>query len=255
MIKSVSFIGCGNVAYNLANQFTQIGVPINLVFSKNNGNSDNFAKQFNARQALAIEEFNQLDDLVIIAINDDQIVQISKQLKNSKALVAHTSGSVSMEVMNSISNHGVFYPLQTFTKEKLVEFNNIPICIEANTKQNELLLMKLANSFSSNVQIISSSQRQQIHLAAVFACNFTNHFYHIASELMESSNMDFSLLHPLILESASKIKNHSPLSIQTGPAVRNDQLTINKHLELLKDHPKYQNLYNLVTQSIQTHED
>ncbi|HEY3390507.1 MAG TPA: DUF2520 domain-containing protein, partial [Prolixibacteraceae bacterium] len=143
---------------------------------------------------------------------------------------------------------------QTFTIAKKVEFSHLPICIEANTPQNLEVLKSLAMSLSSNIKLFDSAQRQQIHLAAVFACNFVNHFYAIGEELLREKGIDFEILKPLILETATKIAGQSPASSQTGPASRNDKTVMDKHLSMLENHPDLQKLYSQISERIiQTH--
>jgi predicted short-subunit dehydrogenase-like oxidoreductase (DUF2520 family) len=152
------------------------------------------------------------------------------------------------------TNYGVFYPFQTFTKEKKVEFDHIPICIEAKTPQNLEILNGLALSISQNIKFFDSNQRQQIHLAAVFVCNFVNHFYTIGEKLLTEKGIDFDILKPLILETASKVIYQSPESSQTGPASRNDRIVMDKHLAMLANDPDLKSLYSLLSERIiQTH--
>lgn len=152
------------------------------------------------------------------------------------------------------TNFGVFYPFQTFTITKRVDFKHVPVCIEANTPQNLEVLAELARSISGNIRLFDSGQRQQIHLAAVFVCNFVNHFYTIGEKLLGEKGIDFEILKPLILETASKATSQSPESSQTGPASRNDKIVMEKHLAMLSQHPDLQNLYSLISERIiQTH--
>ncbi|MCE9539162.1 MAG: DUF2520 domain-containing protein, partial [Bacteroidetes bacterium] len=190
-------------------------------------------------------------DIYIIAVNDDAIIEVTKLLRLKNKIVVHTSGSVEMNILKPISkNIGVFYPLQTFSKNKTVDFNVIPVCLEANNKDTFKVLQTLAKSISSNVQKINSEQRKTIHLAAVFACNFSNHLYTIASSILASANISFDVLSPLIEETARKVKNTPPIEAQTGPAVRNDIKTINNHLKMLSDNKEYRQLYKLISKNI-----
>lgn len=189
-------------------------------------------------------------DIYILAVSDDAIVAVSKKLRKTKSLVVHTSGSVSIHALPEKIRRGVFYPLQTFSKKQKVDFNHLPICIEAENKGDLEMLRNLANSLSKVVHEIASDKRMYLHLAAVFANNFTNHLYHIAEEICASQNLPFSLLRPLIFETANKIESVSPGEAQTGPARRDDKETIKKHLATLTTE-KQKEIYTLLSHSIQ----
>jgi predicted short-subunit dehydrogenase-like oxidoreductase (DUF2520 family) len=189
-------------------------------------------------------------DVYIIALHDDAISEFSKAVIVENALVVHTSGGVPISKLSTRNKRGVFYPLQTFTKGRMVDFSVIPICIEAESKDDLKLLQKLGRSISEKVVQIDSNERAKLHVAAVFVNNFVNHLYHNAEVILSESKLDFDLLKPLILETAHKIENLSTSEAQTGPAKRNDRKTIEKHLNLLKDN-KNKAIYKLLTKSIQ----
>jgi len=171
------------------------------------------------------------------------------QLKNK--FLVHTAGSLPMSLFeNYTSSFGVFYPLQTFSKARKVNFSKIPLCIEAINHDLESELMLMGNKISNSVQLLSSKQRKQLHLAAVFTCNFTNHMYHIGQNLLQEEGMDFELLKPLILETAEKVQEIPAKAAQTGPAVRFDEDVIKVHEESLNMHPDFQKLYRFVSESI-----
>ncbi|MDT0552304.1 Rossmann-like and DUF2520 domain-containing protein [Urechidicola vernalis] len=186
-------------------------------------------------------------DVYIIAVSDDEISTVSKALKIDNKLVVHTSGSVDMNILNS-NRKGVFYPLQTFTKNKSIDFSNIPLCIEANNDSDLILLEKLASKISNNSFILDSCQRKKMHLAAVFVNNFANHLYHIGYTICEENTVPFEILHPLMEETLNKIKGIPPLDSQTGPAKRNDQKTITLQLGQLSE--AQQKIYMSLTNSI-----
>lgn len=192
-------------------------------------------------------------DVYIIAVSDDAIKEVAQGIKKSSKLVVHTSGSVRMSSLPKGIRRGVFYPLQTFSQNRKIPFRNIPICIEAEQDEDVIMLKKMALAVSESVYEISSNQRQSLHLAAVFVNNFTNQMYHIGSEICQENRLSFDILRPLIKETAAKIESLSPLEAQTGPAKRNDEITIEKHLSLL--HKKtYHELYQTLTKSIkETH--
>lgn len=188
-------------------------------------------------------------DIYIIGIADDAISSFSYSLPFQNKLVVHTSGGVSQNQLASKNRRGVFYPLQSFSKTRKVDFENIPICIEAENKEDLELLRQLGQSISKEVMEISSDKRAKLHLAAVFVNNFTNYLYQIGSEILEDENLPFKLLQPLILETALKIEKLSPEEAQTGPAKRKDIKTIEKHLHLLKD-ISHKEFYEMFTQAL-----
>lgn len=245
MIKVVLF-GAGNVASHLAETFIN-ATTVELI-------------QIYSRSKKSLEQFTNIPtttnlnnlakaDVYIIAIPDDAIANFSKKLPKLNGLLVHTSGSVAMDSIDVKHTRGVFYPLQTFSKDKSVDFKQVPICIEVEKEQDLHLLEKLAESISDKVFLINSKQRKSLHIAAVFVNNFTNHLYHIAAEICEQHKVPFEILTPLIQETAHKINDLKPFEAQTGPAKRNDVKTIESHLALLNQ--EQQNIYKLLTQSIQ----
>jgi len=181
-------------------------------------------------------------------VSDNAISSLSSKLNLKDKLVVHTSGSVSMNELQSTSNKGVFYALQSFSKEQEVDFSTIPICIEAESKKDLDLLEILAKSISKKIYHINSNQRKSLHVAAVFVNNFTNHLYHIGNEICEENKIPFKILQPIIQETATKIVTLSPFEAQTGPAKRNDTETIKKHKAMLT--ANQQEIYTLLTKSI-----
>ena len=189
-------------------------------------------------------------DLYIISVSDTAIPSISKALEGKNGLIVHTAGSIPMEVLGAHQNHGIFYPLQTFSKQKEVDFNQIPLCLEANQPENLNLLKKVAQSLGGPVHLIDSAQRKALHVAAVFVNNFTNHLFTIGEELCKAHKVPFSVLQPLIAETADKIKHLPPSAAQTGPAARGDQKILKDHLQYLTKE-SHQKLYQLISASIQ----
>lgn len=251
MVK-VIIIGSGNVAQHLIVAFQKIqtvGSEIELVqvFSRKKEallhllDSDEIVTDFSAILAA---------DVYIIAVSDDAISSISDQLAFKNSLVVHSSGSVALDSLNNSNRRGVFYPLQTFTKNKEVDFKNIPICLESENSADFRLLEKVAKSISDKVFAINSKQRKALHVAAVFVNNFTNHLYQIGNEICKEHQVSFDILKPLILETAQKTVTLSPEDAQTGPAIRNDKKTIEAHQLFLKN-SNQSNIYKILTQSIQ----
>lgn len=242
---SVVILGSGNVASQLIKAFLKIDtVNLKQVYTRNQEDINTLKDSINTTNDISLLK---QADVTIIAVSDDAISSISSHIKNS--FVVHTSGSVDMKSLNNIGRKGVFYPLQSFSKKKKVDFKNIPICLESETNEDLLKLEELVSLLQSKSYILSSHQRKKIHVAAVFANNFSNHMYTIANEICEKYNIPFDILHPLIEETSNKIKNLTPEKAQTGPAKRNDAETIENHLNLLSE--KQQEIYLKITQSIQ----
>jgi predicted short-subunit dehydrogenase-like oxidoreductase (DUF2520 family) len=242
---SVVILGSGNVASQLIKAFLKIDtINLKQVYTRNQEDINTLKDSIDTTNDISLLK---QADITIIAVSDEAISSISSHIKNS--FVVHTSGSVDMKSLNNIGRKGVFYPLQSFSKKKLVDFKNIPICLESETNEDLLKLEELVSLLQSKSYILSSHQRKKIHVAAVFANNFSNHMYTIANEICEKYNIPFDILHPLIEETSNKIKNLTPEKAQTGPAKRNDAETIENHLNLLSE--KQQEIYLKITQSIQ----
>jgi predicted short-subunit dehydrogenase-like oxidoreductase (DUF2520 family) len=243
---SVIVLGTGNVGSHLIKAFLK-NPSINLtqVFDRKKSALKAFDKKVDT--TTTIEQLKNAD-VYVLAISDDAIITFSKKLINLKGLVVHTSGSVSLNALKSNSRRGVFYPVQTFSKNKKINLNSVPLCIETENKKDLILLEKLASHISYNVYYIDSAQRKKLHLAAVFVNNFVNYMYSIGYDICQENNIPFEILHPLIKETSRKIMSNDPNSVQTGPACRNDLKTIESHLKLLSANKK--NIYELLTKSI-----
>ncbi|MEJ6737237.1 MAG: DUF2520 domain-containing protein [Flavobacteriales bacterium] len=250
MLKNITIIGSGNVATHLGKALLKKGFSINQVYSQNKDNSFELASALNAMPCDDPKFITDESDLYIICIKDDFIAKIAQQLVLNNKTVVHTSGSVPMDVLAHFDNYGIFYPLQTFSKETEINISEVPFCIEANNTDTQNKLLALAKMLSNNVYEINSNQRKKIHVAAVFACNFSNYLYTISEDILNKNNIDFNILKPLILETAKKIQHNSPKDVQTGPAKRNDQEVIINHINLLANAKDYQDIYSLITDNI-----
>jgi len=248
----ISIIGSGNVATHLGKALYKKGYTILQVYSRSNENANLLAEQIEAEAISDIEKINPKADLFLLAINDSALPEIISKFPKVNGVVAHTAGSVPISVFeNYFENYGVFYPLQTFSKHIKTKLKKVPFCIEANNSENEQFLSDIASSLSKNVKLIDSHQRETLHLAAVFVCNFSNYIYVIGDELLEKNNLDFELLKPLIKKTTKKLQSEKhPINLQTGPAIRGDDSTINKHINILKDKPSFQKLYLLFSKMI-----
>lgn len=244
----VVIIGSGNVAKHLFNVFSaNEAIKMVQMVSRNKNALKNFGARINSTTNFSkIKEA----DIYILAVSDDAIKSVSNQLKEVKGIVVHTSGSTTLEALSNHKRRGVFYPLQTFSPNQVIDFKNIPICLEAQENPDLKLLQSLAKKISDTIYNISSEQRKALHLAAIFVNNFTNHLYHIGNTICEENNLPFGILNPLIKETSIKIEKLSPYEAQTGPARRNDVKTINTHLEQLKDFEEKE-IYAVLSRSIQ----
>jgi predicted short-subunit dehydrogenase-like oxidoreductase (DUF2520 family) len=245
MIKVV-LIGAGNVAVHLAKAF-KIAKNVDFVqrYSRNNKNEIYFNKKTPTTDSLQ----NLVKaDIYVIAINDDSVSSLSNKLPFIEGLVVHTSGSIPLTSLSDNLKRGVFYPLQTFSKNRDLNFENIPIAIETEFEKDKELLNNLAGSISNYVYYINSRQREKLHIAAIFANNFSNYMFTVAKSICDENNFSFDILKPLILETTNKLKSLDPEQAQTGPAKRNDKEVIEKHLSQLKNERK--EIYSLISNSI-----
>jgi predicted short-subunit dehydrogenase-like oxidoreductase (DUF2520 family) len=244
-------IGSGNVATHLAIAFKAMGAEIVQVWSQDRRNAEILAALTKAKPIQSWEELDLFADCYVIAVRDDAIPSVAEHLKEVKGIVVHTSGATAMDVLAGTgTGFGVLYPLQTFSKTKSIDLKKVPFCIEADRPATLEKISAIAHLLSHEVAEVSTEQRRILHLAAVFACNFSNHLYHLSSQLLAQHQLKFDLLKPLIIETAEKIRYAAPAEVQTGPAVRDDQETMKKHLELLKGSPELQLIYEMLSNSI-----
>lgn len=243
----LTLIGSGNVAQHLIQAFSKsTAIELVQVFARNPESLSNLIPIDKITSNL--KELKSVD-VTIIAVTDDAIADVSEQLPFENQLVVHTSGSLSMEALDHKNRKGVFYPLQTFSKLKEVDFKAIPICLEAENETDLQLLVNVAKAVSNSITNVNSEQRKALHVAAVFVSNFTNHLYQIGNEICSQNRLSFDILKPLIQETANKIVTLSPTDAQTGPARRKDTQTINAHLNFLTD-DNQKEIYKILTKSI-----
>lgn len=242
----IVLIGSGNVAFHLAKAFTEAQIPVSQIFGRNTTELQKISEQFSIPSST---ETLADADLYIISVSDSSITEVSSLIKNENALVAHTSGSVSREALNGNYRKSVFYPLQTFSKSKNLDYSKIPFFIDAENENDEEILKNLASKISKNVMIANNEKRKYIHLTAVFACNFVNHLYARAKEISDSQGIPFDYFLPLIDETTQKIHELEPKLAQTGPAIRNDEKVLKLHESLLTDEEKLK-IYKTLNESI-----
>jgi predicted short-subunit dehydrogenase-like oxidoreductase (DUF2520 family) len=251
MEKKIAMIGAGNLATRVALELHNQGIEILQVYSRTVTSALTLAKMLGCSYVTRPDKITSEADIYLISVSDMALTDVLKQMNFSNKLIAHTAGSIPMKDLAVFSsNYGVFYPLQTFSKFRDVTFSRIPFCIEANTPENEQVLCDLAATISKDVRLINSEQRKQLHLAAVFASNFTNHMYAVAAELLQEKDIPFDIIRPLIAETASKIKNMTPRAAQTGPAIRKDKNVMSMHTDMLNSNPRLKKLYGQISDSI-----
>lgn len=255
MSLNFCFIGAGNLATHLAKELFSKGHKIVQVYSRTEESATRLAKLVNTEYITNPKKILKSADVYFVCLKDSVFEEVLSQVDFENQLIVHCAGSVPMNALEKFSaKFGVFYPLQTFSKERIVDFSKIPVFIEANSQENEKILMSIANEISEQVKVLNSERRKTLHVSAVFACNFVNHFYHIAGNILKTQNIDFEVLRPLILETAQKVQTFDPADVQTGPAVRFDENIINLHLSELSGTPNYKRLYDTVSKSIFEHQ-
>lgn len=250
----ISLIGAGRVAHHLAKVLMPDHQIVNI-YSRSFDKATDLAQAVDAK---AVSHFSQLSadvDLVIIAVSDQAISSVISALTEylPNVLIVHTSGSTSLSVLSTQhARAGVFYPLQTFSLEREIDWSNTPLFVEAVEQADLQLLQRLAESLSQRVYSYSSAQRLSLHLAAVFACNFSNYCYDMAKQVVDAEQVDFSLLSPLILETAQKATQNDPKQMQTGPAMRQDQNILQMHQQMLEQAQRADlaEVYTLLSQQI-----
>lgn len=250
MKGKITIIGSGNVATHLASAFINRGFEIVQVFSRNIENATVLANSVEAEAIDDLSLLNNSSDLYIISVSDSAINDVLAKMPNVDGIVVHTAGSVGIEMLNRFNQYGVFYPFQTFTKEKEIDFKTIPLLVEGSTDEILKYLKEIASQLSENVIKADTFQRKNVHLSAVFASNFVNHLYSVADKLLNSNGISFDILAPLIRETTEKALSMNPVKAQTGPAQREDFNVIDNHLDILKNNKNEFDIYKLLTESI-----
>ncbi|WP_102406120.1 Rossmann-like and DUF2520 domain-containing protein [Parabacteroides bouchesdurhonensis] len=246
----VVFIGAGNLATRLSLDMQRVGMTIEQVYSHTSGHAKSLADKLHSSWTTELENITAEADLYVFSLKDKVLQEVISGVKPNNGLWIHTAGSMPMKVFEGYTNnYGVLYPLQTFSKEREVNFSVVPFFLETNSLENKEILFKIASLLSDNVQFLSSEKRKYLHLAAVFACNFTNHIYTLAGKILAEQKIPTDVLLPLIDETAAKIHSMSPAMAQTGPAIRYDENVINKQLAMLDD-PEMKAIYQLISRSI-----
>lgn len=254
---NISIVGSGNVATTLVRGLAKLDdVRVGQIIGRNRLAVERLSSLAQASPCMDLSKMDHQFELCLIAVSDDAITEIVKNLPtDSEKIYAHTSGSIPRTVLDKYENNGVFYPLQTLSSNHEIAWSEIPVFITGSDRTTESTLSALASKLGANSEKITDDQRQDLHLSAIFANNFTNALYGIAHDLVKASKMDFSLLRPLILETARKVQVMYPKDAQTGPAKRDDLKIIDEHLTLLRKHEDWQELYTRMSQVIQQQKD
>jgi predicted short-subunit dehydrogenase-like oxidoreductase (DUF2520 family) len=251
---NVSFIGSGNVAWHLAPALDNTDYTVREVYSLQPEHAASLVERLYHATAKSTLDFSSSPSRVfIVAVADDAILEVARELiLPGEAILIHTSGSQPLSALDfaATTRTGVLYPLQTFTKNKKVDFQDIPFFVESEDAATEKVLLEMAKAISSKVYRISSSERQALHVAAVFASNFTNHMLAISKDVLSDNNLDFGFLKPLITETINKALTLGPDEAQTGPAKRGDLEILDKHLEFLKKDEEVAEIYRVISQHI-----
>lgn len=249
-------LGSGNVATHLSLAFEAAGQRVQTIYSQTKAHADALAAKLKNAGATSSLDFTVFSAAAIyfVCVKDAAVEKVVQQARfPENSLVVHTSGTLPITVLDNIATvrRGVFYPIQTFSKNTPVNITATPIAIESADPEGEELLKNLAAGISRRVVRMSGDDRKKIHLAAVFACNFTNHLLGISQEILSQNNLETSLLENLIQTTVQKAFTNHPFAVQTGPAVRKDENIIREHLQQLQATPTYQDIYRLITSSIQ----
>jgi len=252
MPMDIVFVGAGRLATQLAKALRKEGHDVVAVYSRTKASAETLTTIVGGVPTDSIATLPLRADAFIVAVKDAVLPTLIPQLASGRqdCPMFHTAGSMPMSVFGSLPHHGVIYPMQTFSKERDVDFRRIPVFIEASSSQALSTARAIATSVSNRVQELDGQRRRYLHLAAVFACNFSNHCYALAADVLQQHGLSFDDMLPLIDETAQKVHELPPHDAQTGPAVRYDENVINAHLELLADNPRLQEVYALMSRSI-----
>lgn len=250
--KRIVLIGAGNVAHHLAPALLKAGLELCQIYSRTPEAARELGMKTGITYTADVFAIYPDCDIYIFCVSDDALISLYKSIRiNKNALILHTSGSLAMEIFKPFAaRYGVLYPLQTFTKKRNLDFGEIPLCIEASAPEALQTVKDIARAMSNRVEEVSSEKRKHLHLAAVFANNFSNHLYEIAGRMLEREGFDFNILRPLIFETAHKVMLMPPDQAQTGPARRGDEGILNMHRSILRSNKKLLNIYNLLSDSI-----
>ena len=249
-IKTVVIIGSGNVARHMAMALYKAGVQVTGVCSQHLSHARELAGEVKAVALDQCNEMNPQADLYLLAVPDGKMATVAKAMPAVSGLVCHTSGITPLDALHRFERYGVFYPLQTFSKNKAVDMREVPFCLEASSSADYAALQQVAQKLGRHVYPVSTEKRMKLHLAAVLVNNFTNHLFALAEAFLEENGLDKEMLMPLIRETVDKLHDLPATEAQSGPARRGDRVTLSKHLEMLKDNPGLKAIYQLFSEQI-----
>lgn len=249
----IALIGAGNVATCLGPRLKEAGHEITAVYSRTVESARILADRLGATYTTDLKAV-PASDAAIVMLKDDALKELAPAIADSlkDSLLLHTAGSVPLDIWYTAGamKYGVLYPMQTFSKTSVIDWSQVPLFIEGSSDQTLNSIRELALTVSPDVTVLSSEGRKKLHLAAVFTCNFSNHMYAIAEQLLADEGVPFRVMLPLVRETARKVETMSPKDAQTGPAIRGDRKVIDEHLALLKDNPEFAELYRLISTDI-----
>ena len=252
--KRIVLVGAGNVATHLGMAWQKAGYEIIQVYSRTSASALELANRLGVGYTTSLEGICTDADVYVVMVKDAVLQELIPSVVKGRddALFVHTAGSMPMSVWEGHAlRHGVLYPMQTFSKAREVDFASVSFFVEANGDSDLMILKNMASILSPKVYEATSAQRTSLHMAAVFACNFTNHMYALSAHMLKKHGLPFESMLPLIDETARKVHELQPLEAQTGPAVRRDVNVMNKHLEMLVEEPKIRNIYKIISDNIQ----
>jgi predicted short-subunit dehydrogenase-like oxidoreductase (DUF2520 family) len=246
-------IGAGNLATHLSKALQDAGNDVCQIFSRTEKSAMRLAKNLKTVYTTAFDRIVRDADLYIVAVSDDAIAEVISGLPFTESLVVHTAGSIQMNVFaEKMRNYGVIYPLQSFSKDYPVNFSEIPVFLEANTPENLTTLRSAVGQLPAKVYELTSEKRLELHLAAVFGANFVNSLYAVAAQIVQDAGLPFDVLAPLLQKTVDKaVESGHPAQVQTGPAARNNQRVMQKHIEMLHTHPEWRQVYRQLSKCIQ----
>lgn len=253
-VTSIVLIGSGNVAHHMGKHLYKCGFVIRQVWSRTLANATTLAQELACSATDQLSAIEKDADLYILSVRDDALASVSQGLAihlSSTALVVHTSGATSSLVLaEHFKRYGVFYPLQTFSKARTLDFTSVPLCLSAADSIDQEQLTALANALVTHSYIVDDEQRSQLHLAAIFVNNFTNYLQYVAQSIVDQHALPWPILQPLLEETVAKLQDLPAKSAQTGPAMRGDIQTQDSHLQQLAKHPAWAHVYQVLSERI-----
>jgi predicted short-subunit dehydrogenase-like oxidoreductase (DUF2520 family) len=253
LFRNIVILGAGNVAHHFVEALHHTNLEVIQIYSRSDASAKSLAEKYAIPYSAELSRLSSEADLYLFLLSDTGIKEMAETFPYKNKVMIHSSGSIPMDIfVDKTTQYGVFYPYQTFRKEIPMDFAKVPLCLEASDVELMQKLVGLAENLNCKSYQIDSRQRQILHLAAVFACNFMNHCIHIGENILNQHNIEKDLLNPLLEQSFNNVLNFTAEKSQTGPAIRNDKNIMNKHLELLSDNPEIANIYQSLSQSIKT---